>query len=119
LVVGVVVTGGRVVVEVETVVPATAMVLVETDSGTVVEAVGSTVPGVVEPGTVVAISGAPLAATDTEVSRPAYKVTVSLAPLAIQTLGLNHPPQAGTRVEAEIPLGRKPLILWFFSRPAS
>ena len=74
---------------------------------------------VAETGTVVAISGAPLSAPGEEVSGPAYKVTVSLAPMAIQTLGLNHPPQAGTRVEAEIPLGRKPLIQWFFSRPAS
>jgi hypothetical protein len=75
-------------------------------------------PPVSESGTVVSISNAPLAAS-AEVAEPAYKVTVSLAPPAIQTLGLNHPSQVETRVEAEIPLGRKPLIQWFFSRPAS
>jgi hypothetical protein len=72
-----------------------------------------------ETGTVLAVSKAPLTAAGTGVSGPAYKVTVALTPLAIQTLGLNRPPQAGTKVEAEIPLGRKPLIQWFFSRPAS
>lgn len=74
---------------------------------------------IAEPGTVVAISAAPLTTSGTEGSGPAYKVTVSLAPLAIQTLGLDHSPQAGTKVEAEIPLGRKPLIQWFFSRSES
>ncbi len=75
----------------------------------------------VETGTVLAIANAPLAASGSESSDPAYKVMVSLPPLAAQTLGLNQhdPAQAGTGVEAEIPLGRKPLIQWFFGRPAS
>src|SRR5438270_960476 len=74
---------------------------------------------ITEMGTVLAISNTPLTASGPEAFSPAYKVTVSLPPLAAQTLGLNHSPQAGTGVEAEIPLGRKPLIKWFFGRPAS
>jgi hypothetical protein len=72
-----------------------------------------------ETGTVSAIANAPLTASGPESSEPTYKVTVSLPPLAAQTLELNRPSQAGTNVEAEIPLGRKPLIQWFFARPAS
>ena len=45
-----------------------------------------------------------------------YKVKVSLPPPAAQLAQLNSLPQAGTRVEAEIPLGRKPLIKWLFER---
>lgn len=75
-------------------------------------------------GTVLEIPDAPLG--QTELSRldlnragPVYKVKVSLPPPAAQNLQLNPSPQAGMRVEAEIPLGRKPLIKWFFERSGS
>ena len=45
-----------------------------------------------------------------------YKIKVSLPPQAAQITQANPSPQAGVRVEAEIPLGRKPLIRWFFER---
>jgi hypothetical protein len=48
-----------------------------------------------------------------------YKIKVSLPPQAAQTMQLNPSPQSGMRVEAEIPLGRKPLIKWFFERSGS
>ena len=48
-----------------------------------------------------------------------YKIKVSLSPPAAQSMQLNPSPQSGVRVEAEIPLGHKPLIKWFFERPAS
>ena len=70
-----------------------------------------------ENGTVLAISSVPLtSAADPE---EIYKVTVSLLPSAAQNLGLDRPQQPGTAMEAEVPVGRKPLIQWFFSRPAS
>jgi hypothetical protein len=50
---------------------------------------------------------------------PMYKIKVSLPPQAAQILQLNPSPQTGMRVEAEIPLGRKPLIKWFFERSGS
>jgi hypothetical protein len=50
---------------------------------------------------------------------PVYKIKVSLPPQAAQTMQLNPSPQTGVRVEAEIPLGRKPLIKWFFERSGS
>jgi hypothetical protein len=48
-----------------------------------------------------------------------YKIKVSLPPQAAQTMQVNPSIQAGTRVEAEIPLGHKPLIKWFFERSGS
>ncbi|HSK45302.1 MAG TPA: hypothetical protein VLA83_15600 [Candidatus Binatia bacterium] len=48
-----------------------------------------------------------------------YKIKVSLPPQAAQAMQVNPSTQAGVRVEAEIPLGRKPLIKWFFERSAS
>jgi len=48
-----------------------------------------------------------------------YKIKVSLPPQAAQTMQLNPTPQSGVRVEAEIPLGHKPLIKWFFERSES
>ncbi|HEV7673580.1 MAG TPA: hypothetical protein VGQ12_03515 [Candidatus Angelobacter sp.] len=48
-----------------------------------------------------------------------YKIKVSLPPQAAQTMQLNPTPQTGVRVEAEIPLGHKPLIRWFFERPGT
>jgi hypothetical protein len=48
-----------------------------------------------------------------------YKIKVSLPPQAAQTMQLNPSPQTGVRVEAEIPLGHKPLIKWFFERSGS
>jgi hypothetical protein len=52
-------------------------------------------------------------------SEPSYKVTVSLPPGAAQSAAFNHPPQAGVPVEAEIPLGRKPLLKWLFKPSGS
>ena len=48
-----------------------------------------------------------------------YKIQVSLPPQAAQTMQVNPSTQAGVRVEAEIPLGHKPLIKWFFERSGS
>lgn len=50
---------------------------------------------------------------------PVYRIKVSLPPQAAQTMQLNPSPQTGVRVEAEIPLGHKPLIKWFFERSGS
>lgn len=51
---------------------------------------------------------------------PVYKIKVSLPPqAAAQTMQVNPSTQAGARVEAEIPLGHKPLIKWFFERSGS
>jgi HlyD family secretion protein len=80
-------------------------------------------------GTVQEISDAPL--DPAELSRvdldltgplykvPVYKMKVSLPPQAAPFAQLNPSPQAGMRMEAEIPLGRKPLIRWFFERSGS
>jgi hypothetical protein len=80
-------------------------------------------------GTVLEIPDAPLG--QTELSQmdlnpagpvykiPVYKIKVSLPPQAAQIMQLNPSPQTGMRVEAEIPLGRKPLIKWFFERSGS
>jgi hypothetical protein len=51
--------------------------------------------------------------------KPIYKIKVSLPPQAAQTMQVNPSTQAGVRVEAEIPLGHKPLIKWFFERSGS
>lgn len=48
-----------------------------------------------------------------------YKIEVSLPPQAAQTMQVDPSTQAGVRVEAEIPLGHKPLIKWFFERSGS
>jgi hypothetical protein len=74
--------------------------------------------------TVLAISDAPLGPAEQSQSAPnlagpVYKIAVSLPPLSAQLEQLNSSPQTGTRVEAEIPLGRKPLIKWFFERSGS
>ncbi|HEX4603078.1 MAG TPA: hypothetical protein VH724_03725 [Candidatus Angelobacter sp.] len=45
-----------------------------------------------------------------------YRIKVSLPPQAARISQLNPSPQMGTRMEADIPLGRKPLIKWFFDR---
>lgn len=50
---------------------------------------------------------------------PVFKIKVSLPPQAAQTLQVNPSTQTVVRVEAEIPLGRKPLIKWFFERSGS
>src|SRR6478672_4910561 len=50
---------------------------------------------------------------------PLYKIKVSLSPQATPVTQLNPSPQTGVRVEAEIPLGHKPLIKWFFERSES
>lgn len=75
----------------------------------------------VQPAIVVGIAAAPSAAdensTNTRSFGPSYKVTVALLPQAAQLAGLDHPPQANVPVEAEVSLGRKPLIKWLF-RPS-
>jgi hypothetical protein len=76
-------------------------------------------PATEQTGTVLGISDAPLDSPEIAGSGPAYKVTVSLPPPAAQPSQPNHPPQTGMRVEAEIPVGRKPLIQWFFERSGS
>lgn len=80
-------------------------------------------------GTVMEVSDAPLGPA--EISQvdvdltgpvykiPVYKIKVSLPPPAAPFTQLNPSPQTGMRVEAEIPLGRKPLIQWFFERSGS
>ena len=58
-----------------------------------------------------------LAGTENQIQL--YKIKVSLLPQAAQTMQVNPSTQAGVRVEAEIPLGHKPLIKWFFERSGS
>ena len=75
-------------------------------------------------GTVLQVSDAPLgenelAQRSLDLPGPVYKIAVSLPPQAAQFTQLNPSPQAGMGVEAEIPLGRKPLIKWFFERSGS
>ena len=75
-------------------------------------------------GTVLAVSDTPMGSAelsqmDLKLSGPVYKIPVRLTPQAAPTLQANPLPQTGTRVEAEIPLGRKPLIKWFFERSGS
>ncbi|HKV95541.1 MAG TPA: hypothetical protein VJW20_23550 [Candidatus Angelobacter sp.] len=73
--------------------------------------------------TVLKVSDSPVPAdsssVNTKVSEPSYKVTVSLPPEAAQSAAFNHPPQSGVPVEAEIPLGRKPLLKWLFKPSGS
>ena len=75
-------------------------------------------------GTVLEIPNAPLGQTELSQAEPAlegpvYKVPVSLSPQATPFTQANPLPHSGERVEAEIPLGRKPLIKWFFERSGS
>jgi hypothetical protein len=79
-------------------------------------------------GTVLAIPDAPLGPAELSqldsnligqpYKNPVYKIKVSLPPQAALVSQLNPSPQTGMRVEADIPLGRKPLIKWFFERSA-
>ena len=78
-------------------------------------------------GTVLAIPDAPLGRAELSqidrnlsgpLSIPVYEIKVSLPPQAARIWQLNPSPQTGMRVEADIPLGRKPLIKWFFERSA-
>lgn len=68
--------------------------------------------------TVLKVSDTPITpdsgSANTKASEPSYKVTVSF-----QSAAFNHPPQAGVPVEAEIPLGRKPLLKWLFKPSGS
>ena len=50
---------------------------------------------------------------------PIYRIKVSFPPQAALVSQINSSPQTGMSVEAEIPLGRKPLIRWFFERSES
>jgi len=75
-------------------------------------------------GTVLEVSNAPLnpaelSQVNLDLTGPVYKMKVSLPPPATQFAQLNPSPQTGMRMEAEIPLGRKPLIQWFFERSGS
>ncbi len=85
-------------------------------------------------GTVRQISNTPVipaevALVNVSISEPSYKITVSLTPPAAQLSQMrisqtqvsqtNDPPQTGIPIEAEIPLGRKPLIQWLFERPVA
>jgi len=75
-------------------------------------------------GTVLQVAEAPLGQTELaqrslDSSGPVYKIAVSLPPATAQITQANPSLQAGVRVEAEIPLGRKPLIKWFFERSGS
>jgi hypothetical protein len=76
-----------------------------------------------QPATVEEISAAPSLpggnSASTKSLEPSYKVTVSLPPQAVQLAGLNHSPPTGTPVEADVPLGRKPLIKWLFKPSGS
>ena len=65
------------------------------------------------------VEPAELAQNNLSFAGPVYKIAVSLPPQAAQTMQLNPTPQTGVRVEAEIPLGHKPLIKWFFERSGS
>jgi len=74
--------------------------------------------------TVLQVAEAPLGQTELAqrslgLPGPVYKISVSLPPAAAQIAQANPSPQAGMRVEEEIPLGRKPLIKWFFERSGS
>ncbi len=76
-----------------------------------------------QPATVLGISDAPVNFPDVSASgvrhgEQKYKITVLLPPQAAQISGVK-PPQAGLRVETQIPLGSKPLIKWFFERSGS
>ncbi len=68
-------------------------------------------------GLVQEISATPLPSSDIAAAGPAYKILVLLPPQAAP-LSENQSP-VGARVEAEIPLGRKPLLKWLFDRSGS
>jgi hypothetical protein len=76
-----------------------------------------------QPATVVEISAAPSSpggdAASTKSFEPSYKVTLSLPPQAAQLAGLNLSPQTRMPVEADLSLGRKPLIKWLFEPSGS
>jgi hypothetical protein len=77
-----------------------------------------------QPGIVLEVPEAPLSPAellkmDLGLAGPVYKIIVSLSPQPARISQLNPSPHAGMRVEADIPLGRKPLIRWFFERTGS
>jgi hypothetical protein len=76
-----------------------------------------------QPATVVAISAAPSTPDKNSTSEksfgPSYKVIVALPPQVAQRAGLDHQPQTSVPVEAEISLGRKPLVKWLFKPSGS
>ncbi|HKD79200.1 MAG TPA: hypothetical protein VKH81_05865 [Candidatus Angelobacter sp.] len=76
-----------------------------------------------QPATVLEVSAAPSSSNDspnTQFLEPKYKVTVTLPPRAAQMAAPpDHSPQTGVPVEAEISLGRKPLIKWLFQPSGS
>ena len=75
-------------------------------------------------GKILELPSAPLEAAELSqlpehLSGPVYKIAVSLPPQAAHITQLNALPKTGAKVEADIPLGRKPLIRWFFERSGS
>ncbi len=74
-----------------------------------------------QPATVIAVSTTPSTpdknSTNEKSIGPGYKVTVALPPQAAQPAGVSPMLQTGTPVEAEVSLGRQPLIKWLF-RPS-
>ena len=73
--------------------------------------------------TVLKVSDTPItpdsSSANAKASEPSYKVTVFLQSEAAQSAAFNPPPQTGVPVEAEIPLGRKPLLKWLFKPSGS
>jgi hypothetical protein len=65
------------------------------------------------------VEPAELSQNNLSFAEPVYKIAVSLPPQAAQVMQLNPSPPTGVRVEAEISLGHKPLIKWFFERSGS
>ena len=65
------------------------------------------------------LDSAELAQNNLRLTVPVYRIALALASPVAQTTQLNLSPQAGARVEVEIPLGKKPLIKWFFERSGS
>jgi hypothetical protein len=76
-----------------------------------------------QPATVVAISAAPSTPDKNSTSEKSfgqsYKVTVALTPQVARRAGLDRPPQTSVPVEAEVSLGRKPLVKWLFKPSGS
>lgn len=67
-----------------------------------------------QPGRVVQVSRAPLAAGETPASEPMYRITVALEGQTIQAYGAPHSLAAGMQLEADVMLDRRRLIEWIF-----
>lgn len=75
------------------------------------------------PATVLEVSPAPSSSSNDspniQLQEPKYKVTVTLPPRPAQSAAHDPSLQTGSPVEAEISLGRKPLIKWLFQPSGS